>query len=151
MRRCARALLVIFATCAMLCSPLYARCSPNTVIVKGHIRNAPRGAKVRVVLLYTEQAGESGDVIPIGAGFTLQIPFLTESRPPLLVGSFRQKCDRKPKTVLVTLLVKDPSGDDQEYDRVSLDFSKDFTQADASAYSSRAEVTLDGAHSSRPQ
>ncbi len=35
--------------------------------------------------------------------FRIQIPFLTQSRGPVL-GIGNPKCDRKPKTVVVTLL-----------------------------------------------
>jgi hypothetical protein len=37
------------------------------------------------------------------------------------MGTFREKCDREPKTVVVILIEAD-----REYDRVSLDLAKDF-------------------------
>jgi hypothetical protein len=59
------------------------------------------------------------------------------------MGSFREKCERKPKTVVVTLL---ESGQDQEYDRVSLDLIKDFKMADPSAYTLKSEIVLSAIH-----
>jgi len=47
--------------------------------------------------------GESGDVTVEGGSFRIQIPFLTQSRAPVLIGTLLEKCDRKPKTVVVTL------------------------------------------------
>jgi hypothetical protein len=73
-----------------------------------------------------------------GGTFRIQIPFLTQSRAPGLLG-IREKCDRKPETVVVTLKEAD-----QEYDRVSLDLAKDFKMADPSAYALRSEILLHG-------
>ena len=55
------------------------------------------------------------------------------------MGELREKCDRKPKTVVITLVAGD-----QEYDRISLDFANDFKMADPSAYVLRSEVVLNG-------
>ena len=61
----------------------------------------------------------------------------------MLMGSLLEKCDRKPKTMVVTLLQGDQN---QEYDRVSLDLTKDFKMADPSAYTLRTEIVLNGPH-----
>ena len=75
--------------------------------------------------------------------FTIRISFLTQSRAPVLMGNLMEKCDKKPKTVVVTLLEGDQN---QEYDRVSLDLERDFKMADPSAYTPRSEIVLSGLH-----
>jgi len=121
---------------------VYAWCDTNVVIMKGRVEHAPGNASVRVQLIYSKQKqGESSEVTVESGTFTIQIPFLTRGRAPVLVGSLLEKCDRKPKTVVVTLV---EAGQDHEYDRVSLDLGKDFKMADASAYSPRAEIVLSG-------
>jgi hypothetical protein len=55
------------------------------------------------------------------------------------MGRFREKCDRKPETVVVTLIEAD-----REYDQVSLDLAKDFKMADSGAYALRSEILLHG-------
>jgi hypothetical protein len=117
----------------------HASCSVDVVIVSGRIEHAPPNGSVRVQLIYPQQKmGESGDVTVDGESFRLQIPFLTQSRAPGLFG-LREKCDRKPQTVVVTLIEAD-----REYDRVSLDLARDFKTADASAYALRSEILLHG-------
>jgi hypothetical protein len=54
-----------------------------------------------------------------------------------------ENCDRKPETVVVTLLEGDQT---QEYDCVSLDLAKDFKMADPNAYAPRSEIVLSGGH-----
>ena len=125
----------------------HAWCPVYVVIVSGRIEHAPRKGIVRVQLVYPKQKqemGESGDVTVEGGSFRIQIPFLTQSRAPGLLG-VREKCDRKPKTVIVTLME-----DDQEYDRVSLDLAKDFKMADPSAYALRSEILLHRSPSTPP-
>lgn len=122
----------------------HAVCDFDVVIIKGRVEHPPRRASVRVQLVYPKQKrGESGEVTVENGKFTIQIPFLTQSRAPVLVGSLMEKCDRKPKTVEVTLLEGDQN---QEYDRVSLDLAKDFKMADPSAYTPRSEIVLSGPH-----
>ena len=72
--------------------------------------------------------------------FSLPIEFLTQSRRPVVNGLF-EKCDRKPTSVVVTLV---ENGRDQEDDRVSLDLARDFKKADPSAYDLRSEIVLKG-------
>jgi hypothetical protein len=126
----------------------HARCSVDVVIVNGRVEHAPRKGVVRVQLLYPKQKreiGESGDVTVEGGSFRIQIPFLTQSRAPGLLG-IREKCDRKPETVIVTLMEADQDRD-HEYDRVSLDLAKDFKMADPSAYALRSDILLHGSPS----
>jgi len=124
----------------------HASCSVDVVIVNGRVEHAPPNGRVRVQLVYPNQKmGESGDVTVEGGSFRIQVPFLTQSRAPVLIGSLRQKCDRKPKTVVVTLIEAD-----QEYDRVNLDLTKDFKMADPSAYALRSEILLHGPPNTPP-
>ena len=126
--------------CASLIRCTFAHaCSVDTVIVKGRVNHAPRNAKVRVQLVFAkEQLGDSGEATIEGETFSIPIEFLTQSHKPVLMG-LREKCDRKPKTVVVTLVEVD-----HEYDRISLDFAKDFQIADPSAYTVRSELLLNG-------
>jgi hypothetical protein len=87
----------------------------------------------------------SGDATVESATFRIQIPFLTQSQAPLLVGSLMEKCDRKPKTVIVSL-----RNAAQEYECVSPDFAKDLKMVDASAYAVRSEILLHGPISPTP-
>ena len=114
------------------------------VIVKGRVEHAPPSAIVRVQLVYAKQQfGESGEVTVENGKFILQIPFLTQSRAPVLVGSLGEKCDRKPTAVIVKLMNGDHS---QEFDGVSLDFKKDFKMEDPSAFAARSEIVLNPIH-----
>ena len=125
---------------------LYAKCPVDVVIVNGRVEHAPPNGSVRVQLIYPRQkTGESGDVTVEGGSFRIQIPFFTQSRAPVLIGEFLEKCDRKPKAIVVTLIEAD-----QEYDRVSLDLAKDFKMADPSAYALRSEILLHGPPSTTP-
>src|SRR4029077_11421194 len=120
----------------------HAWCPVDVVIVNGRVDHAPRKGIVRVQLVYPKQKqkiGESGDVTVEGGSFRIQIPFLTQSRAPVLIGTLLEKCDRKPRTVVVTLMEGD-----QEYDRVSLDLAKDFKMPDPSAYALRSAMLLHG-------
>ena len=119
-------------------------CGTDVVIVKGHVAQPPRNAVVRVQLVFDElKQGESGEVTVEDEKFTIQIPFLKQSRAPLLIGNFLEKCDRKPQTVVVTLL---GGNENREYDRISLSLMKDFKMADRSAYAARSEIALSGLH-----
>ena len=118
----------------------HAVCPTHLVVVKGRVRNARNSDIVRVQLVYAkQQIGDSADVTVEGGSFTLQVPFYTQSRKPVLFGTWREKCDRKPETVIVTLM----EGDHEE-DRISLDLAKDFTMPYPSAYMLRSEIVLHG-------
>jgi hypothetical protein len=125
------------------CAFAHAGCSIDVVMVRGRVDHAPGDAKVRVQLVYSgDVLGESGEVTVEDGRFSIPIDFLTQSRRPVVNGIL-EKCGRRPKIVIVTLV---GSGQEREYDRVSLDFAKDFRIADPTAYALRAELVLDGSH-----
>jgi hypothetical protein len=151
-------LLVIAALVGGAATAAFAQfpCGTEVVILKGRIEPSSRNPSVRVQLLYEkkqhqeqlgkkqqEQLGESGEVMVENGRFTIQIPFLTQYREPVIFAGLREKCDRRPKTVLITLLEGD---EDEERDRISLDMAKDFIRADATAYTPRLDIVLRGAH-----
>src|SRR6267378_120022 len=145
-----KALAGILSICAISVGA-FSQCSVDVVIVKGRVEHAPRKGIVRVQLVYPrqkQQMGESGDVTVEDGSFRIQIPFLTQSRAPGLL-NVREKCDRKPGTIVVTLAEADQERD-QEYDRVFLDLAKDFKMADPSAYALRSEILLHGPPSTLP-
>ena len=134
----------------------YSWCGTETIILKGRVESPSRDASVRVQLLYPhkqkqeqlgkqqqEQLGESGEVTVENGRFTIQIPFLTRDSEHVIFASLRDRCDRRPKSVVVTLLEGDQN---EERDRISLDMAKDFTKADATAYTSRSEIVLRDPH-----
>ena len=129
--------LCVSAICSAV--PSYASCLVDDVIVSGRVEDAPLNGSVQVRLVYTSgKGGDSAEVTLDGASFRVEIPFLTQSRAATLVGTFREKCDRKPEKVVVTFLEGE-----QEYDRVSLDFAKDFKKT-GSTYSLRSAIVLHG-------
>ena len=116
-------------------------CSVDDVVVRGRVDHAPRNAKVRVQLVYARDTpGELGDVTIESGMFSIPVEFLTESRRPVFNGVL-EKCSRRPKTVIVTLVERDQ---DHEYARVTLDFPKDFKMAGPNTYTLRSEVVLNG-------
>ena len=130
-------LVLVFAGCTFA----HASCSVDVVMVRGRVQQAPDDAKVRVQLLYANDVvGESGEATIENGVFTIRIAFLTQSRRPIVNGIL-EKCTRRPKTVIVRLV---ESNQNQEYDKVSLDFAKDFTMEDPSAYTLRRELVLGG-------
>jgi hypothetical protein len=123
------------------CAPAHALCSVDVVIVKGRVDHAPSRAKVRVELVYSRDiVGESAEAAIENGSFRIPVEFLTQSHRPVVNGMF-EKCNRRPKTVIVTLVEGDEG---HGYDPVSLDFAKDFKMADPSAYSLRSELVLNG-------
>lgn len=153
----ARTLVQIFCMGAMVCPSLQAQCPMNSIVIKGHVEHPPHNASVRVLLLYppdphrkhpvgtdnNDRPGESAEAILDGNTFTIPVEFLTnDSRTEM---SFLPKCSRKPHTVVVTLKQNDPSGsNDQEYDRISLDFPGEFKSDDSRHYRLRSDVILNG-------
>jgi hypothetical protein len=133
----------VFLCFGLLASTIaHAGCATDVVVVRGRVEHAPGGATVRVELLYPHNAGsDSGETTLEGAEFTLPVDFFTQSRRPVLIGEWREKCNRKPETVVVTLTGGDPL---QEYDRVSLKLSSDFKQTDPGAYALKSEIVLRG-------
>jgi hypothetical protein len=134
-------LTAIVGVALITCAFAHALCSVDVVIVRGRVDHAPSNAKVRVRLVYAkDMAGESGEVTIENGTFSIPIEFLTQSRRPVVNGIL-EKCNRRPKTVIVTLVESD-----HEYDSVSLDFAKDFKMADSSAYALRSELVLNRSH-----
>jgi hypothetical protein len=84
--------------------------------------------------------GESVEASVEDGTFRIPIEFLTLGKRPLLRNP-PEKCDRKPRTVNVTLI---EAG--QEAEPLSLDFVRDFKLADPSAYSLRSELVLESKH-----
>jgi hypothetical protein len=126
---------------ALITCTLAGACAVDVVIVKGRVDDPPGNATVRVQLVYARDvAGESGEASIENGTFNIPIEFLTQSRRPVINGLL-EKCNRRPKTVIVKLLEGD-----HEYDTVSLDFAKDFKMADSSAYTLRSELVLNRPH-----
>ncbi len=124
------------------CAPAHAMCPVDVVVVKGHIDHAPSNARVRVQLVYPRNlGGDSVEAILADSDFNLPAEFITQSRRPLLVGEFREKCDRRPEAVIVTLMGGDPP---QEYDHVSLELPGDFKKKDSNTYVLKSEIVLKG-------
>ncbi|MGA8621627.1 MAG: hypothetical protein WB660_24285 [Candidatus Sulfotelmatobacter sp.] len=136
-----KALGAILSVAFITSTSAHALCSIDVVIVKGRVDHAPSNAKVHVQLIYSKNmAGDSGEATVENGRFNIPIEFLTQSRRPLVNGLL-EKCSRRPKTVIVTLVEDDQ---DRKYDRVSLDFAKDFRMADPSAYVLLSELVLNG-------
>src|SRR6266478_10176034 len=129
---------------------LHAECSIDTIIVNGRVEHAPRKGIVKVQLVYPKgRIGESADVTVEDGPFRIPILFFTQSRAHahFLNGSIPpDKCTRKPKTIVVSLIAND-----QEYDRVSLDMDKDFKKIELSAYALRSEILLQGHEGTPPR
>jgi len=126
---------------------LRAECSIDTIIVNGQVEHAPRKGIVKVQLIYpNDKMGESGDVTVEDGSFRIPILFFTQSRAPFLNRSIPpEKCARKPKTIVVSLIAND-----QEYDRVSSDMTKDFKEIELSTYALRSEILPHGPQGTTP-
>jgi hypothetical protein len=134
-----KTLFRILGTSLALCAVVRAPCPVDTVIVKGRVvEKANAHSKVRVQLVYPkEKPGESGEVTVEDGAFQIPIEFVTMQSS--IFTNLPKRCGRKPKTVVITLLEND-----QESEQVFLDFAKNFKMVDASAYSLRSEVVLNG-------
>ena len=122
------------------CTFGHAMCPVDIVVVKGRIERRPDNATVRVQLVYPGNlGGDTGEASSVDVNFTVPVEFITQSRRPLLVGTFREKCDRRPETVIVTLVGRDPA---HEYDRVSLELARDFKKTDSNTYALKSEIVL---------
>jgi hypothetical protein len=153
----ARTVARISALWVAACPLLAAQCPINSVVIKGRVEHPPRNASVRVLLLYPpdrhsknppgtdtgnqERPGESAEAILDGDTFTIPVEFLTnDSRTAM---TFKSRCGRQPQTVVVTLKKGDGAeGNDQEYDRVSLDFPREFKSDDSRHYMLRSDLVL---------
>ena len=124
------------------CTFGHAMCPVGVVVVKGRVEHPTANATVRVQLVYPGNlGGDTGEATSVDVNFTVPVEFITQNRRPLLVGTFREKCDRKPETVIVTLVGRDPA---HEYDRVSLDLARDFKKTDSNTYRLKSEIVLKG-------
>ena len=124
-------LLLALTACAA------AQCPVKTIIIKGHVENPAPNSRVRVQLAYPKnQPGESAETTVEDSSFTLSIEYLTQSSKPLM-RNLHAKCGRSPNSVIITLLV----GDDQKA-QLTLDFPRDFRQADPTAYVPQSEIVL---------
>ena len=109
------------------------------IILNGHVVDVPEKRSVKAQLVYANHGvGDRVELSLDGAEFRVDVPFLTQSRGPVLNG-LGEKCKRKPETVIVMLTAAD-----REFDRVSLDFPGDFVKADSSSYAVRSEIVLHG-------
>lgn len=137
----------------------HAQCPVNSIVVKGHVEHLPRNASVRVELVYPPDPrasrrrggdfdqngprGEAAEAILDGNKFTIPVEFVTNNRRTLM--SFGSRCDRKPESVVITLKENDRVNEKgEERDRVTLDFPHDFKSDEASRYTLRTELVLDG-------
>lgn len=126
----------VFST-LLLAPAAQAQCPVHTIILKGRVDTLAPNSRVKVQLSYPkQQSGESAEATLQDESFTLPIEFLTQSSRPLLT-NLKPKCDRKPNAVRVTLLV----GDEEKH-QITLDFPRDFTMIDASAYTPRSQIIL---------
>jgi|SRR5579863_5362389 len=117
---------------------VHAQCPVNSVIVKGHVENPTADSKIRVELVYPKnRPGEAGETTLEDGTFQIPIEFVTEQSS--IFTNLPRRCGRKPKTVVITWLENG-----QEAGQVSLDFSRNFKMADASAYTPRSEIVLRG-------
>ena len=137
-----KALIGTLSVCVMSSGVfLHAECSIDTIVVYGRVEHEPRKGIVKVQLVYPKgRIGESADITVEDGKFRIPILFLTQSRAPVLNWSIPpEKCTRKPKTVVVSLIAND-----QEYDHVSLDMAQDFQKIELSTYSLHSEILLQG-------
>ena len=109
-------------------------------MVKGRVEHAiaNHDYRVRVELVYPKhKPGEAGEVTVESGNFQIPVEFVTAQNS--LFRNLPKRCGRKPRTVVITLW----SGD-QKFDEVFLDFARNFRMVDASAYTLRSEVVLNG-------
>jgi len=119
---------------AVLCS---AACPTGSVVVKGRVENPLANAVVRVGLIYSErQVEDSANTTLDNSSFTVKVPFYTQSRGPVVNGLL-EKCNRKPKTVIVRLLLGD-----EQHDSKTLNLLKDFDSPFPNAYTLRSPLVL---------
>jgi hypothetical protein len=125
----------------LLAAAAHAQCPVHTIILKGRVDTLTPNSRVKVHLSYPkQQSGESAGATLQDESFRIPIEFLTQSSRPLLT-NLKPKCDRKPNAVVVTLL-----GGNEEKQQITLDFPRDFTMIDASAYTPRSEIILKDAN-----
>ena len=107
-----------------------------------------KGSLRSSLFIRKDKIGESGDVTFEDESFRIPILFFTQSRAHahFLNGSIPpDKCTRKPTTIVVSLIAND-----REYDRISLDMTKDFKRIEPSTYGLRSEIVLRGPEATTP-
>jgi hypothetical protein len=106
---------------------------------KGRVEHAASGVRVRVQLIYPKKQHEESAEADVEDGrFNIPVEFLTESRKGL-INNLGEKCNRRPQTVVLSVMIGE-----QEADSISLDFVRDFEKSDASAYTAKREILLQG-------
>jgi len=155
----AKTIVCLSCISLIICLLANGQCSVNSMVIKGRVEHAPRNASVRVLLLYppdphgkhppgtdmeeNDRPGESAEAVLDGDAFTIPVEFLTNDRRTAM--TFNSACNRKPRTVVVTLKQNDgPAGGDREWDHVSLDFPHDFRSDDSRHYTLRSDLVLNG-------
>ena len=122
----------------------HAQCPVDTVIVKGRVEHpiAQTDYRVRVQLVYPKhKPGEAGEVTVEDSKFQIPVEFVTSQSSAFT--NLPKRCGRKPQTVVITLLRGDQKSDEAS-DEASLDFARNFRMVDASAYTLRSELALNG-------
>jgi hypothetical protein len=118
-----------------------AECPVDEVVVKGRIEHPPSNANVLVQLVFAKNTNrDSSDITPETNKFRVPLTFFTQSRKPIVEGTFG-KCGRKPFTIIVILRDRERN---REYDRITLDFKKDFKMVDSTTYLIKSDVVLKG-------
>lgn len=134
--RMSAGLFSIAVISSVLC---FGSCPVDHVILSGHVEDAPEKGSVNVQLVYAKVgAADTAELSLDGVRFRVEVPFLTQSRGPVLDG-LGGKCKRKPETVVVRLIEGE-----REQDRVSLDFPGDFVKSDSTSYVPRSQIVLHG-------
>ncbi len=148
-------------SCLLLIACAFAhaqQCPVNSIVIKGHLEHPPRQPSVRVQLFYPTdprkngklgtvsndagQPGESTEAILDGNSFTIPVEFVTSDRRTEM--NFNPRCNHKPQSVVVTLKTDSGTNDDDQLDRVTLDFPRDFQSDDSRHYTLRSELVLNG-------
>ena len=130
--------LIFLSTSLTLCAIASAQFPVYTVIIAGRVKNASPHSTVHVELVYPKRKpGEAGEVTVENATFRIPLEFVTMQSS--IFTDLPPRCGRKPKTVEITLMQND-----HEADRAYLDFDKSFRMTDASAYTLRSELLLNG-------
>ena len=92
----------------MGCAAAYASCSVDVVTIRVRVENARSNAKVHMQLVYAnDQVDDSAEATVQDKPMNFSVEFVTQSRRTLMMRSLREKCDRKPSMVVVTLVAND--------------------------------------------
>jgi hypothetical protein len=136
-------LAFLFAILLCLASPVLAKCPTYTVDVQGRIECSfkPEDKVLATLIFHDRQPEATGEetAIDIHDGrFDGRVAFDTYSSPGVL---HIDKCNRRPKSVLIRLI----EADGIEKDRVSLKIASDFNYDEKqSEYRLRSDVVVHG-------